>query len=68
VAWCDPLADLRAAWAAGMSTRAWLRFCLRAAARSGFARDDPAPFVRGVAWPVVRGRAGRLTARMRGRS
>jgi predicted ATP-grasp superfamily ATP-dependent carboligase len=63
VTWCDPLADLRAARAAGQSTAAWLRWSRGCEARSGFAWDDPAPMLRAGVWPVVRGRLGRLAAR-----
>jgi len=48
VAWCRPLSDLRAAYASGVSPLAWLRWARRCQALSGFARDDPQPFVRGT--------------------
>lgn len=63
VTWCDPLADLRAARAAGQSTVAWLRWSRGCDARSGFAWDDPAPLLRAGVWPVARGRLARLAAR-----
>lgn len=63
VAWCNPLDDLRAARESGQSTAAWLRWTRRCEARSGFAWDDPAPFLRAGVWPVVRGRLGTGRAR-----
>jgi D-aspartate ligase len=48
VAWCTPLTDLRAAHATGVSPLAWLRWARGCQAFSGFARDDPQPFVRGT--------------------
>jgi predicted ATP-grasp superfamily ATP-dependent carboligase len=53
VKWCDPLQDLRAAHAAGLSPRAWLRSVLSCRAISGLARQDPLPFLRGKLWAAV---------------
>jgi D-aspartate ligase len=53
VAWCQPLSDLRAARAQGMSALAWLRWARRCQALSGLSRDDPLPFVRGAVWHAV---------------
>lgn len=68
LAWCDPLPDLRAARAAGLSTATWLRWSRRCKARSGSAWDDPLPFLGATAWPIARARAGRLAARARSRA
>jgi predicted ATP-grasp superfamily ATP-dependent carboligase len=61
VRWCDPLQDLRAAHASGLSPRAWLGSLLRSRAISGLAWRDPLPFLRGklwaAAWRRVAGRA-----------
>ncbi len=53
VRWCDPLQDLRAAHAAGISPRAWLGSLLRCRAISGLAWRDPLPFLRGKLWAAV---------------
>jgi predicted ATP-grasp superfamily ATP-dependent carboligase len=58
VAWCDPLQDLRAAHAVGMSPLAWLRWARTCSAISGLARQDPMPFLRGKLWTAVWRRAG----------
>jgi hypothetical protein len=52
-AWCDPLQDLQAARAAGMSPLAWLRSLLRCRAISGLAWRDPQPFLRGKLWAAA---------------
>ena len=63
VSWCDPLQDLRAAHAAGISPRAWLGSLLRCRAISGLAWQDPVPFLRGKLWAAVWRRvAGRVRA------
>jgi D-aspartate ligase len=53
VAWCTPLRDLRAAYVAGISPLAWLRWARRCDAISGLSWDDPLPFVRGMLWSAV---------------
>jgi hypothetical protein len=53
VAWCQPLSDLRAAHAHGVSAVAWLRWARRCQALSGLSREDPLPFVRGALWQAV---------------
>ena len=63
VRWCLPLEDLRAARAGGMPVGEWLRFLASCESRSNMKLRDPLPFVRGVAEPIVRGRAQRLLAR-----
>ena len=60
VSWCLPLADARAARAAGVPLGAWLRWAARAEAKSGFAWGDPMPLLRGVAAPPLKRRAARL--------
>jgi D-aspartate ligase len=63
VRWCDPLQDLRAAHAAGISPRTWLRSLLRCQAISGLAWQDPLPFLRGKLWAAVWRRvAGRVVS------
>jgi D-aspartate ligase len=54
--WCAPLLDVRAAYAAGTSPLAWLRWARRCQAVSGLAWDDPLPFLRGSLWGAVRRR------------
>jgi D-aspartate ligase len=60
VAWCQPLTDLRAAYEAGMSPLAWLRWARRCRAVSGLAPDDPLPFIRGTLWQAMSTRVRRL--------
>jgi hypothetical protein len=59
VAWCTPLRDLRAAYVAGISPLAWLRWARRCDAISGLSWDDPLPFVRGMLWSAVSRRVPR---------
>jgi D-aspartate ligase len=56
VAWCMPLWDARAASAAGVPPRRWLRWALACEAKSGLSRDDPLPFLRGTLTSAVRRR------------
>jgi D-aspartate ligase len=56
VAWCMPLWDLRAAYAAGVSPLRWLRWARGCDAMSGLSRDDPLPFIRGSLASAVRRR------------
>jgi D-aspartate ligase len=56
VSWCDPLQDMRAADAAGISPPAWLRWLLGCRTISGLAWRDPSPFLRGKLWAAVRRR------------
>jgi D-aspartate ligase len=58
VVWVDPLQDLRAVSAAGLSPVAWLRWLARCEAVCGLAREDPLPFLRGKLWPAVWMRTG----------
>jgi D-aspartate ligase len=57
VAWVDPLQDMRAAHADGVSPPAWLRFLARCRAVCGLAWADPAPFLRGKLWGAIWRRA-----------
>jgi predicted ATP-grasp superfamily ATP-dependent carboligase len=68
VVWCDPLQDLRAAHAAGMSPVAWLRWLAGCDAVCGFAREDPLPFLRGKLSPAIWRRIGPDRIRTLGRS
>jgi D-aspartate ligase len=53
VSWCDPLQDLRAVGAAGISRPAWLRWLASCRAISGLAWRDPSPFLRGKLWAAL---------------
>jgi len=53
VAWCDPLLDLRAARAAGISPLRWLNWARRCQAICGLAWQDPMPFLRGRLGPAI---------------
>lgn len=53
VAWCDPLLDLRAARAAGISPLRWLNWARRCQAICGLAWQDPMPFFRGRLGPAI---------------
>jgi D-aspartate ligase len=53
VAWCDPLLDLRAARAAGISPLGWLNWLRRCRAICGLSWQDPLPFFRGRLGPAV---------------
>ena len=53
VLWCDPLPDLRAAYAEGTSPLAWLRWARGCQVACGLAWADPLPFARGMLLPVV---------------
>jgi D-aspartate ligase len=64
VMWCDPLPDLRAAYAEGTSPLEWLRWARGCRAVCGLAWEDPLPFARGMVWPAVRRRA--VPQRLRG--
>jgi D-aspartate ligase len=57
IAWFDPLQDLRAAHASGVSPLAWLRFVAGCRAICGLAWADPAPFLRGKLWGAIWRRA-----------
>jgi D-aspartate ligase len=57
VAWVDPLQDMRAAHADGVSPPAWLRFLAGCRAVCGLAWTDPAPFLRGKLWGAIWRRA-----------
>jgi D-aspartate ligase len=58
VQWCNPLLDLRAARAAGLSLRRWLRWVGQCEAINGLAWQDPLPFLRGRLGPAVWRRTG----------
>jgi D-aspartate ligase len=47
--WSRPVEDLRSVRAAGQSLATWIRWTLRARARSGIALDDPMPM---LAWAI----------------
>lgn len=51
VRWCDPWQDAAAARESGELGLRWLHWAATCEAVSGFAWDDPAPFLRGVALP-----------------
>lgn len=53
VRWCSPGNDLRAARREGWSVPRWFGWVARCEARSGFAWDDPAPLLRGLAARLV---------------
>jgi D-aspartate ligase len=53
VAWCDPLLDLQAARAAGISSLGWLNWLRRCRAICGLSWQDPLPFFRGRLGPAV---------------
>jgi D-aspartate ligase len=59
VVWCNPLWDLRTAYAAGVSPLSWARWARGCGAVSGLARDDPLPFFRGAVVAAVRRRLPR---------
>jgi D-aspartate ligase len=63
IAWVDPLQDMRAAHADGVSPLAWLRFLAGCRAICGLAWADPAPFLRGKLWGAIWRRA---VSRVRG--
>jgi len=67
VRWCDPWEDAAAARNAGELGPRWVLDALRCRAKSGVSRDDPMPFLRGVAIPRLRARILRTLARRRGR-
>ena len=48
VQWCEPFRDAAAARAHQLPLRRWAGWVLRCEARSGFARDDPMPAIRGA--------------------
>jgi D-aspartate ligase len=63
VRWCDPLLDLRAARAEGLSLPRWLSWVRRCEAINGLAWRDPLPFFRGRLGPALwRRTAGRVLA------
>ncbi len=64
VSWCDPLPDLRAAHAQGISELAWLRWVRRCDAICGLAWEDPLPFLRGALWRAVRHRVPALAVKV----
>jgi len=63
IAWVDPLQDMRAARADGVSPLRWLRFLAGCRAICGLAWADPAPFLRGKLWGAIWRRA---VSRVRG--
>jgi D-aspartate ligase len=50
VRWCSFAHDWQAARAAGIGPLRWLRWALACEAKSGFARNDPLPLPRALAW------------------
>jgi D-aspartate ligase len=64
VTWCDPLQDLRAMHAEGISLLAWLRWLRGCEAISGLAREDPLPFLRGKLWAALRRRVSSRAIRV----
>jgi D-aspartate ligase len=56
IRWTSPWLDVKAARAAGVPGRNWVPSILLAHAKSGFAIDDPRPFLRGLVWPRLAGR------------
>jgi D-aspartate ligase len=65
VRWCDLWEDAAAAHALGELDARWVASAITCGAKSGFAWDDPMPFVRGVVLPRLRVRARRRAARYR---
>lgn len=69
VAWCDLWEDAAAAKELGELGLRWVAWAVACDAKSGFAWDDPMPFIRAVAAPKVRRhvlkRAARLAAAAR---
>jgi D-aspartate ligase len=63
VRWCDPWEDAAASKAAGSLGLRWAVWALGCEAKSGFAWDDPMPFLRGVLAPKVARRLRRSAAR-----
>lgn len=56
VRWALPLSDVRAARAAGVPLRRWLRWAIACETLSGVALDDPFAFLPGAFWGPVRRR------------
>jgi D-aspartate ligase len=54
VRWCDMWEDAAAARSSGELGVRWLASALTCEAKSGFSRDDPMPFIRGMALPRIR--------------
>jgi D-aspartate ligase len=65
VRWCDLWEDAAAAHALGQLDARWVVSAITCEAKSGFAWDDPMPFVRGVVLPRLGIRARRRAARYR---
>jgi D-aspartate ligase len=63
VRWCDMWEDAAAARSSGELGARWVASTMRCEAKSGFARDDPMPFVRGIALPRIRTHIRRRVAR-----
>jgi D-aspartate ligase len=63
VRWCDIWEDAAAARSNGELGPRWLASTLTCGAKSGFARDDPMPFVLGMALPRIRTHLRRRVAR-----
>ncbi|MBX6373479.1 MAG: ATP-grasp domain-containing protein [Acetobacteraceae bacterium] len=61
--WCRLDQDWRAAEASGLSWLSWLSWALRCEAKLNMSWDDPMPYLRGVAWPYLRGRLSRRLRR-----
>jgi D-aspartate ligase len=62
VTWCDPWEDAAAAREVGELGLCWAAWAARCDTKSGFARNDPMPFVRAVALPKVRHHVGKRVA------
>ena len=67
VRWCDPWEDAATARRRGRLDVEQLVSTLRCDAKSGLARDDPMPFIRGTALPRIRTRLRRGAERYRAR-
>jgi D-aspartate ligase len=63
VRWCDMWEDAAAARSSGELGARWFAATLTCEAKSGFARDDPMPFVLGMALPRIRTHIRRRVAR-----
>jgi D-aspartate ligase len=61
VGWSRPMEDLRSVRAAGESITTWIRWTLRAKARSGIALDDPTPMIAWVMRSLPHGRRARIS-------
>jgi D-aspartate ligase len=64
VRWCDLWDDAAAAKEVGELGLGWLRWAASCEAKSGFARDDPMPFIRAEALPRIGKHLRRVPSRL----